>query len=198
MVSVICKFWNPPCFLNTSLNFLAKSWVLTLPILIYNHFLFPIFSNLSPLLQSFFSLQTKQVKYKMGSVPKRRRFCFLDRNDGLASLAEMETGFSANHQHNHNPLISRPVYLQRRSLKNLSSITSPRLASGKRFYETRFDEPQPHFLEACFLCKKALGDNTDIFMYRLVLLFILFKFQIKFTYLLLFFLERRDYLKFIQ
>ncbi|XP_009592194.1 FCS-Like Zinc finger 1-like [Nicotiana tomentosiformis] len=102
----------------------------------------------------------------MGSVPKRRRFCFLDRNDGLASLAEMETGFSANHQHNHNPLISRPLYLQRRSLKNLSSITSPRLASGKRFYETRFDEPQPHFLEACFLCKKALGDNTDIFMYR--------------------------------
>ncbi|KAJ6327214.1 hypothetical protein OIU78_014152 [Salix suchowensis] len=24
----------------------------------------------------------------------------------------------------------------------------------------------PHFLEACFLCKKPLGDNRDIFMYR--------------------------------
>ncbi|EEF35883.1 FCS-Like Zinc finger 3 [Ricinus communis] len=25
---------------------------------------------------------------------------------------------------------------------------------------------QPHFLEACFLCRKPLGYNSDIFMYR--------------------------------
>ncbi|CAN8231611.1 unnamed protein product [Cochlearia groenlandica] len=24
----------------------------------------------------------------------------------------------------------------------------------------------PHFLDCCFLCKKRLGDNKDIFMYR--------------------------------
>ncbi|KAB5569026.1 hypothetical protein DKX38_002819 [Salix brachista] len=25
---------------------------------------------------------------------------------------------------------------------------------------------KPHFLEACFLCRKPLGYNSDIFMYR--------------------------------
>ncbi|KDP28898.1 hypothetical protein JCGZ_14669 [Jatropha curcas] len=25
---------------------------------------------------------------------------------------------------------------------------------------------EPHFLEACFLCRKPLGCNSDIFMYR--------------------------------
>ncbi|KAK9274355.1 hypothetical protein L1049_019169 [Liquidambar formosana] len=29
------------------------------------------------------------------------------------------------------------------------------------------EEPhQPHFLQACFLCRKPLGCNKDIFMYR--------------------------------
>ncbi|XP_021898115.1 uncharacterized protein LOC110814839 [Carica papaya] len=27
-------------------------------------------------------------------------------------------------------------------------------------------EPQPHFLDACSLCSKPLGYNSDIFMYR--------------------------------
>ncbi|XXG59179.1 hypothetical protein AAC387_Pa04g1305 [Persea americana] len=35
-----------------------------------------------------------------------------------------------------------------------------------RFYDARFENNQPHFLEACFLCKKTLGGNRDIFMYR--------------------------------
>ncbi|XP_060213453.1 FCS-Like Zinc finger 2-like [Lycium barbarum] len=81
----------------------------------------------------------------MDSTTTTRRPCFLDKNYGLASLAEIETGFSANNHHNHNPLISRPLYLKRMS---------------------RFEEKQPHFLEACFLCKKPLGHNRDIFMYR--------------------------------
>lgn len=25
---------------------------------------------------------------------------------------------------------------------------------------------EPHFLDACFLCRKSLGNNSDIFMYR--------------------------------
>ncbi|XP_028777976.1 FCS-Like Zinc finger 3 [Neltuma alba] len=31
-------------------------------------------------------------------------------------------------------------------------------------FEDHYDEP--HFLEACFLCRKPLGFNRDIFMYR--------------------------------
>ncbi|CAL0313686.1 unnamed protein product [Lupinus luteus] len=45
-----------------------------------------------------------------------------------------------------------------------SFVSSPR--SGTRFYDARFEDHQPHFLQACFLCKKPLGDNSDIFMYR--------------------------------
>ncbi|KAJ8557931.1 hypothetical protein K7X08_004697 [Anisodus acutangulus] len=103
----------------------------------------------------------------MDSAITRRRACFLDKNDGLASLTEMETGISANHHHNQNSLVSRPLYLTRRpSLKNLSSMSSPRLGGGRRLYDSRFEEQQPHFLDACFLCNKLLGNNRDIFMYR--------------------------------
>ena len=37
-----------------------------------------------------------------------------------------------------------------------------------RFYDTRFEDHQPHFLESCFLCKKALGNQIDIFMYKVI------------------------------
>ncbi|XP_059299204.1 FCS-Like Zinc finger 1-like [Lycium ferocissimum] len=107
----------------------------------------------------------------------RRGPCFLDKNNNcLASdLAVIEAGPLENNNQNHNPLISRPLYytaLQRKSsLRNLSSISSssmssPRLANTRRLYDARFEEEQPHFLEACFLCKKSLGHNRDIFMYR--------------------------------
>ncbi|KAG5009651.1 hypothetical protein AAZX31_07G111200 [Glycine max] len=46
-----------------------------------------------------------------------------------------------------------------------SSIPSPR---SRMFYyagsEDHYEEP--HFLQACFLCRKPLGQNRDIFMYR--------------------------------
>ncbi|WCJ23058.1 hypothetical protein M5689_005104 [Euphorbia peplus] len=29
-----------------------------------------------------------------------------------------------------------------------------------------FYSPEPHFLEACHLCRKHIGSNSDIFMYR--------------------------------
>ncbi|OIT02728.1 hypothetical protein A4A49_12095 [Nicotiana attenuata] len=69
---------------------------------------------------------------------------------------------------------------RRNSLRNLSSfssssssssisMSSPRsvvTAAGK-YYDGRLDEPQQqYFLDACFLCKKRLADNCDIFMYR--------------------------------
>ena len=47
-----------------------------------------------------------------------------------------------------------------------SSIPSPR---STMFYYARSENhyEEPHFLQACFLCRKPLGQNRDIFMYRL-------------------------------
>ncbi|KAK9927797.1 hypothetical protein M0R45_024963 [Rubus argutus] len=98
-----------------------------------------------------------------------RRPCFIEEDDGLASLADMEAGFSGNYQH---PFFSRPMcYSRKGSLRNLSAMGSFGSSSSMsprsgRFWDARFEEHQPHFLEACFLCKKPLGDNRDIFMYR--------------------------------
>ncbi|XP_065878534.1 FCS-Like Zinc finger 2-like [Euphorbia lathyris] len=98
----------------------------------------------------------------MDSVSGSRRGCFVEEDDGgLASLASMEAGFSGNN-------LSRSLcYGRKGSFGNLSSysLSSPRSA---RFYDARFEDHHhlPHFLESCFLCKKTLGDNKDIFMYR--------------------------------
>ncbi|XP_021285984.1 uncharacterized protein LOC110417782 [Herrania umbratica] len=103
----------------------------------------------------------------MDSSGPSRRPCFIEEDDGLASLADMEAGYSGSHYHspNQNGFFSRPLcYSRRSSLRNLSSsVSSPRSA---RFYDARFEDHQPHFLDACFLCKKPLGGNRDIFMYR--------------------------------
>ncbi|XVF10953.1 hypothetical protein REPUB_Repub07fG0227700 [Reevesia pubescens] len=98
--------------------------------------------------------------------------CFIEEDDGLASLADMEAGYSGSHYqtHNSNGFFSRHLcYSRRSSLRNLSSSfsssSSPR--SPARFYDARFEDiHQPHFLDSCFLCKKPLGGNRDIFMYR--------------------------------
>ncbi|XP_020205316.1 FCS-Like Zinc finger 3 [Cajanus cajan] len=46
-----------------------------------------------------------------------------------------------------------------------SSIPSPR---SSMFYYAGSEEhyEEPHFLQACYLCRKSLGQNHDIFMYR--------------------------------
>lgn len=113
-----------------------------------------------------------------------KRHCFVEEDDGLASIVDMEVGFSGSH---HYPLVSRPLYytttttttttssssyhIQRKSsFRNVSSgyVSSPR-SGNIRFYDTAryFEDPhQPHFLDSCFGCKKPLGANRDIFMYR--------------------------------
>ncbi|KAI4327217.1 hypothetical protein L6164_019705 [Bauhinia variegata] len=96
----------------------------------------------------------------MGSSGTTRRPCFLKGDDGLASLADLEAGYS--HQHGYVTTPLGYVTSNRTSFRNLAA-SSPR--SG-RFYDARFEDHLPHFLEACFLCKKPLGDNRDIFMYR--------------------------------
>ncbi|EXC26747.1 hypothetical protein L484_023363 [Morus notabilis] len=114
----------------------------------------------------------------MDAIAGTRRPCFIEEDDGLASLADMEAGFSGSHHHHQNhAFYSRPLYYSRRSsfrslpttsfpsFSSSSSSFSPR-SGGARFYDARFEEHLPHFLEACFLCKKPLADNKDIFMYR--------------------------------
>ncbi|KAL8196209.1 hypothetical protein R6Q57_025209 [Mikania cordata] len=89
-----------------------------------------------------------------------RRPYFLEINTGLASISDIQHGFPSPQ----SPSISRPLYSPRKaSIKNLSSFSSPR--SG-RFFHGRIEEQPPHFLDACFLCKKPLDHNRDIFMYR--------------------------------
>ncbi|OVA12724.1 Protein of unknown function DUF581 [Macleaya cordata] len=107
----------------------------------------------------------------------RRPTCFVEEDNGLASLADSEVGFSGNHHQNPN-FCSKPLsptkdnsFSKRRgSFRSLSSFnsssSSPR-SSSVRLYDARCEEHQlPHFLESCFLCKKPLGNNRDIFMYR--------------------------------
>ncbi|GMN30830.1 hypothetical protein TIFTF001_002982 [Ficus carica] len=120
----------------------------------------------------------------MDAITGTRRPCFIEEDDGLASLADMEAGISGHghghghgHHHHNHAFYSRPLYYSRRSsfrslpttsfssLSSSSSSFSPR-SGGGRFYDARFEEHQPHFLEACSLCKKPLSDNKDIFMYR--------------------------------
>ncbi|XAR63298.1 hypothetical protein NMG60_11023186 [Bertholletia excelsa] len=42
------------------------------------------------------------------------------------------------------------------------------MGSAGLFYAgcDEYYNPQSHFLEACYLCNKPLGQNSDIFMYR--------------------------------
>ncbi|TKY70750.1 hypothetical protein E2542_SST07043 [Spatholobus suberectus] len=94
------------------------------------------------------------------------RHCFFEEDDGLASLPDMEPGYSGhNHLHYQHSFVSRTLgygTFYNRGVRS-HSFFSPR--SG-RFYDARFEDHQPYFLEACFRCKKPLGDNRDIFMYR--------------------------------
>ncbi|XP_042510511.1 FCS-Like Zinc finger 2-like [Macadamia integrifolia] len=91
-----------------------------------------------------------------------RRLTFIEEDDGLASLAEMEAGFSGNH---HLPLLMRSsgVSASMRRRGSDKALSSPRFYESGRFEENHH---QPHFLEACYLCNKPLRDNRDIFMYR--------------------------------
>ncbi|KAE9597406.1 hypothetical protein Lal_00029977 [Lupinus albus] len=81
---------------------------------------------------------------------------YMGKGHGLASLKNMDSGHCANN------FVCRSIMTM--GYGTTSSVSSPR--SGIRFYDPRFEDHHPHFLQACFLCKKPLGDNSDIFMYR--------------------------------
>uniref|UniRef100_A0A7C9DRX2 FLZ-type domain-containing protein n=1 Tax=Opuntia streptacantha TaxID=393608 RepID=A0A7C9DRX2_OPUST len=51
----------------------------------------------------------------------------------------------------------------------MTSLGNSRSNSRVLFYagcDDFYHHQQPHFLESCYLCKKPLGPNNDIFMYR--------------------------------
>ncbi|ESQ39853.1 hypothetical protein EUTSA_v10001043mg [Eutrema salsugineum] len=113
-----------------------------------------------------------------------RKPYFIEEDDELASsLSEMEAGVSGNNNgSSQNGVVPSPFsYARINSLRNTNychnnypqsyyhhqySVSSPRSAFSGRFHDFRFDNQQPHFLDSCFLCKKPLGDNRDIYMYR--------------------------------
>ncbi|CAA0395622.1 FCS-Like Zinc finger 2 [Arabidopsis thaliana] len=95
-------------------------------------------------------------------VSMRKPYFIEEEDDGFVSLSEMEAGVSSPSCYNY------PQSYYYNHHHHQYSVSSPR--SGK-FHDFRFDNSyygygQPHFLDSCFLCKKRLGDNRDIFMYR--------------------------------
>ncbi|KAG5028406.1 hypothetical protein JHK87_011920 [Glycine soja] len=102
-----------------------------------------------------------------GSTSIAPRPSYLEQAHGLASLKDMDRCHNrANNFVSRSMTMGYATSYNRTSLRNNDnvSVSSPR--SG-RFYDARFEDQQhPHFLSACFLCKKPLGDNRDIFMYR--------------------------------
>ncbi|CAH8311827.1 unnamed protein product [Eruca vesicaria subsp. sativa] len=113
-----------------------------------------------------------------------RKPYFIEEDDDLASsLSEMEAGFSGNSRNSQHGVLPSPfAYTRMNSFSkntnhgynnypqsyyyNQYSVSSPRSVVSGRFHDFRFDNQQPHFLDSCFLCKKPLGDNRDIYMYR--------------------------------
>ncbi|KAK8692894.1 hypothetical protein V6N13_070497 [Hibiscus sabdariffa] len=73
----------------------------------------------------------------------------------------MEAGFSGsshcqNHKHQ-TGFLSRFLCFTRNS-------SAPQNPSSSTCCDSRFEDRRPHFLNACFLCKKPLGGNKDIFI----------------------------------
>lgn len=79
-------------------------------------------------------------------------------DEGLASLADVETGVC---EKRHLVLVSDHI-----KPSTCMAFSSQRFG----FFKDEEEEPTRHFLDACYLCRKPLGPNTDIFMYRLEIL----------------------------
>ncbi|XP_058099707.1 FCS-Like Zinc finger 1-like [Magnolia sinica] len=107
---------------------------------------------------------------------KNKRQAFLDDND-LTSVLDTEAGFfrknaffSTPSGRNGNISSNNFMAFSPRSLPMSSSSS---LKPTNIFYDAHCEEPH-HFLHACHLCKKPIGEDKDIFMYRLEFSFFLF------------------------
>ncbi|KAL2348224.1 hypothetical protein Fmac_002224 [Flemingia macrophylla] len=97
-----------------------------------------------------------------------KRHCFSEEDDGITSLPDVGLGYSGHnyfHYQHQQAFVSRTLgygTFYNRGVRT-PSMFSPR---SERCYDARFEDHKPHFLDSCFRCKKPLGDNRDIFMYR--------------------------------
>ncbi|KAG8503231.1 hypothetical protein CXB51_001052 [Gossypium anomalum] len=69
----------------------------------------------------------EKIKIQMESLGPSRRPCFIKEDDGLASIVDMDVGYSGSHYQtvNQNGFLSRPLCYSRKScLRNLSSFSS--------------------------------------------------------------------------
>ncbi|CAB78770.1 hypothetical protein [Arabidopsis thaliana] len=80
-------------------------------------------------------------------VSMRKPYFIEEEDDGFVSLSEMEAGVSSPSCYNY----PQSYYYNHHH---------------HQFDNSYYGYGQPHFLDSCFLCKKRLGDNRDIFMYR--------------------------------
>uniref|UniRef100_A0A0D3D9R6 FLZ-type domain-containing protein n=3 Tax=Brassica oleracea TaxID=3712 RepID=A0A0D3D9R6_BRAOL len=129
--------------------------------------------------------KTKPLSLSLMEVSARKPYFIEEEDDDDldSSLSEMEAGFSGNSGNPRHGFVSRTFsYTSMNSISrhtnyyynnypqscyyNQYSVSSPRSVVSGRFHDLRFDNQQPHFLDSCFLCKKPLGDNRDIYMYR--------------------------------
>ncbi|KAF8096783.1 hypothetical protein N665_0301s0030 [Sinapis alba] len=101
-------------------------------------------------------------------VSTRKPYFIEEEDDVLVSLPEMEAGVSSpsSYYNNMNQYHLQSYYYNYHQY----SVSSPRsvVVSGKFHDFSCFGQQSsvPHFLDSCFLCKKRLGNNKDIFMYR--------------------------------
>lgn len=120
---------------------------------------------LTPFISSLLLLSSPNYHNMNSPKATPRRQYFSEEDGGLASIADIEAGICINHN---GPFVSRrPIQHQRKnSLRNES--LGPFLGSSRSFRTTMksYESRQPHFLDSCFLCKKTLARNRDIFMYR--------------------------------
>ncbi|CAA2955679.1 uncharacterized protein LOC111385692 [Olea europaea var. sylvestris] len=94
----------------------------------------------------------------------RRKPCLMDGDYGPDYVAEMVPGSSVNSHRQNYSLNSSVFYCN--SMQRMRKLSAtPRSVRGM-FFIDGFEEHNPHFLDACFLCKQPLSSNKDIFMYR--------------------------------
>ncbi|RWW65288.1 hypothetical protein BHE74_00027413 [Ensete ventricosum] len=75
-----------------------------------------------------------------------------------SSSSDLEAGWGAPYAHPRHPTPPSP----RSSAGGVAKSRTPKY----RFFCVDVDGPPHHFLDSCFLCRKPLAGNRDIFMYR--------------------------------
>ncbi|PKA59190.1 hypothetical protein AXF42_Ash001283 [Apostasia shenzhenica] len=78
----------------------------------------------------------------------------------LFCAVDLEAGFSDG-----RAAVVFSALHRRRTYRALAPLV-PEPARARLFSDDLPDDEHHHFLDSCFLCKKPLADNLDIFMYR--------------------------------